>query len=213
MATALALYNACLLELGDRKLASTSEDRESRRVIDIYYDNVLADCLEQGLWNFATRTVKVEADTSITPEFGYSEVFAKPSDWVRTAALSLSETLFPPLLDYYDDVNYWSAGSTPIYVRYVSNSASWGLSLTLWPRSFTRYVELELAVRGAERLTSDTDLKERLLRDRNKARINALNKDALNEPNTKFAPMGSWNRARSGGSNSGSNRGGWPSQV
>ena len=85
-----------------------------------------------------------------------------------------------------------------IDVRYVSDDTSWGLDLALWPRSFTRYVELELAWRISERLTQNASKKELIGRDRDRAKRNALNKDALNEAQPKFPPMSSWTAARGG---------------
>ena len=187
MATQLGLYNAALLEIGDRGLASLSEDVEARRVLDLCYADAVAGCLEAGAWNFAIRTVQADADPEITPGFGLAYVFAKPSDWVRTCAISLDENFAVPLTRYVDDVDYWSADATPIYVRYVSDDVSRGLDLTLWPRSFTRYVELELAWRIAERLTQNASKKDLIGRDRDRAKRNALNKDALNEAQPKFA--------------------------
>ena len=200
MATQLGLYNSALLEIGDRSLASLAEDVEARRVIDLCYADALADCLEAGAWNFATRTIKAEADAGITPAFGYAHVFAKPADWVRTSAVSLDEHFAMPLTRYDDDVNYWSAEATSIYVRYISNDVFWGLDLGLWPRSFTRYVELELAWRIVERLTQNASKKQMIGRDRDRAKRSALNKDALNEAQPKFAPTGAWTAARGGAS-------------
>lgn len=199
MATTLALYNAALVVLGDRPLSSLSEATEPRRILDGYYTSVLADCLEAGMWNFAKRTVKLDADTSITPTFGPTEVFAKPSDWVRTMAISSDERMSVPLTDYIDEDTYWIADVTPIYVQYVSNDASFGFDLTNWPRSFTRYVELELAFRGCTRLTQNGAKKEDVERDRDRALRRAKNRDAMNENQPQYAPMGSWNSARSGG--------------
>lgn len=199
MATQLGLYNAALLEVGETAIASLAENVESRRVLDALYANVLAFCLESGQWNFATKTVQADADAVIEPAFGYRSVFAKPSDWVRTIALSADENFIAPLTAYVDDVNYWSADANPIYVRYISNDVAFGMNLTAWPTSFTRYVEFELAVRSAERLTQNASKVEWLSRERDRARRNALNKDALNEAQPKFAPTGSWGLARRGG--------------
>jgi hypothetical protein len=202
MATQLGLYNAALRELGERKLASLSERGESRRNLDDVYSDVLEDCLLTGSWNFATETVKLVADTGIEPNFGFNEVFAKPTDWLRTHSISQDEYLSIPLLQYYDDSTFWAADVSPIYVRYVSNDTGLGLDLGNWPRSFTRYVELELATRVCERLTQDAGKLERLEMRRDKARRRALNHDAMNEPNPKFPPVGTWNRARGGGNRS-----------
>lgn len=197
MATKQQLYTGALYELGSRKTLTT-ETQEARRVLDDIYDEAVAECLEAGSWNFAMETVQLDADTGVAPNFGYTEVFAKPADWVRTHAVSGDEYFAFPLMQYYDDSNFWSADITPIYARYVSDDTGLGLDLTRWPTSFARYVELELAHRVCMRLTQDKQLREQLRVDRDKARRRALNKDAMDEANPKFKPPGSWTQSRGG---------------
>lgn len=197
MATKQQIFTGALYELGNRKVL-TSESVEARRALDDVYDEVLAECLESGSWNFAMETVQLDADTGVTPNFGYTEVFAKPTDWVRTIGISGDEYFAYPLMQYLDDSNFWSADLTPIYVRYVSDDTGLGLDLTRWPMSFVRYVEMELAFRVCMRLTQDKQLREQLRLDRDKARRKALNKDAMDEPNPKFKPPGSWTESRHG---------------
>lgn len=199
MATKVALLNGALLELGHQRLSDTGEAVEAGRELNFVYSQVVNECLTIGSWNFAMETIKAVADTGVTPEFGFTEVFAKPSDWVRTIGVSEDENLTIPLIQYYDDASFWSANSSPIYIRYVSNDTGLGLELTRWPPAFTRYVELELAVRVGYKLTQSHELVERLEKRRDKARLRALNVDAMNEPQPKFAPMGSWNSSRGGG--------------
>lgn len=181
MTTKLALYNNALFEIGERKLSALTDAREERRVLDEIYDEVLLYCLEQGQWNFATRTASFDADTSLDTDFGYEHVFAKPTDWIRTTAMSASERLEPPLDDYVDETDYWLADVDPIYVSYVSNDASYGLDLTRWPATYTRYVSLELAFRLSKRITNSTTDREQLMRDLKIAKRDAKVKDAINE--------------------------------
>ena len=198
MATQLGLYNAALVEIGERTLASLSEEREPRRVLDSVYANVLTECLEAGQWNFATRAIRAEADPEIVPEFGERFIFGKPADWLRTVALSANGRFDPPLMRYLDEVGYWAADLEVIYVRYVSNDVGFGLDLPAWPRSFARYVELALADRIVERLTQNRGKKDDIAREMKKARLSALSRDAMNDAQPKFAATGSWNAARGG---------------
>lgn len=199
MATILGVWNAALREIGERNLTDTGEGVEAARVLADVYNDVVTDCLTEGQWNFATRTVMVESDTGVTPAFGPQEVFAKPDDWLRTTALSAEEELQTPLERYLDDVDYWSADVTPIYVRYISNSADWGFNLANWPRAFTRFVELSLALRVCERLSQNQSKWDRLADQVKEAKRKALSQDAMNEAQPKYSPMGSWNAARGGG--------------
>lgn len=200
MATKIGLFNAALDELGYEPLVDTGEAVEKGRVLNRQYQRVVDDCIAAGSWNFATETVKMDADTGVTPTFGYTEVFAKPSDWVRTVAISEDENFAIPLMRYYDDDSYWSAEATPIYVRYVSDDTGMGWDLQRWTNAFTRYVELEMAVRAAPRLLLDKSAIGELKKDRDKARKVALNQDSMNEPQPRFPPPGKWTMARSGGS-------------
>ncbi len=198
MATKLGLFNAALMEIGDYALEDTGEPVNAARALVSVYDRVVADCLSVGSWNFAMETIRADSDTGVTPEFGYAEVFAKPSDWVRTIAVSEDDRFSFPLLRYYDDVNYWSAENSPIYIRYVSDDTGLGLELTRWPAAFTRYVELELAHRAVLRINQSGSLKDAIGRERDRARKVALNQDAMNEANPKFPPPSSWTTARGG---------------
>jgi hypothetical protein len=156
------------------------------------------ECLTAGSWNFATETIQADADTGVTPSFGYTKVFAKPTDWLRTVGISEDSYFSQPLLNYYDDVNFWSADSTPIYVRYVSSDTGMGLELTRWTPKFTRFVQLELAARVCYKLTSSRELTDMVEKRRDKMRLDALNQDAMNEPTPKFPPPGTWTMARGG---------------
>ena len=205
MATKLGIFNSALVELGHRRLSDTGEAVEAGRELNAVYNDVVAECLAVGSWNFAMETIQADADTGVTPAFGFTEVFAKPSDWVRTIGVSQDEYFNFPLLQYYDDANFWSADSTPIYVRYVSDDTGLGLELNRWPPAFTRYVALEHAVRVCERLTQNSSLAERTEDRRDRAKRMALNQDAMNEAQPKFAPPGSWTSSRGG--KSGGDRG------
>lgn len=198
MATKLGVWNASLYEMGHERLSDTGDPVEAGRVLTRVWDRVVADTLAEASWNFAMETIKAEADTGVTPTFGYTEVFAKPSDWVRTHGVSQDERFGTPLLDYYDDQTFWSADVTPIYIRYVSNDTGMGRDLNRWPAAFTRYVEMELAHRAVLRINNSQSLKEEIRKERDRARKTAKNQDAMNESAVKFLPAGSWTRARQG---------------
>lgn len=199
MTSALTLYNAALVEIGQGRLASLSDTAKSRYELDAVYSDVVADCLEAGSWNFALRAVQLDADATITPAFGWTDVFAKPTDFVRTAMLSGDENFSIPLNEYGEENGVWLANVTPIYVQYVSNGADYGLDLTAWPRTFARFVELSLAERVAIAITQSDTQKERLIKLMIRAKRDAMNKDAMGEA-PKFPPQGSWNNARGGSS-------------
>lgn len=198
MVTKLQVWNGALVALGSDRLSDTGENVEAGRELTAAWDQVVAECLASGSWNFGMESIQADADTGVTPSFGYTKVFAKPTDWVRTIAISEDEYFSFPLLHYVDDSNFWSADNSPIYVRYVSNDTGLGLDLNRWTANFTRFVELELADRVCLKLTQSDSLKDGIEKRRDKARKRALGLDAMNEANPKFPPPGSWTQARTG---------------
>lgn len=203
MTTKLATWNSALVELGSERLSDTGDPVKAGRELTAAWDQVVTECVATGSWNFAMETIKIDADTGVTPAFGFTEVFAKPSDWLRTIGVSLDERFAYPLLHYYDDDSFWSADTTPIYVRYVSNDTGLGLDLSRWPAQFARFVSLELADRVCMALTQNASLKEQIGDRRDKARKRALNTDSMDQPQPVFPPPGSWTTARWGGSGGG----------
>jgi hypothetical protein len=199
MTDRLSLYNGALRNIGERQLASLSENRESRRVLDGVWDNGGAArfCLEKGQWNFAARTARFHYEPSIAPAFGYAHAFPKPADWVRTMALATDERLFNPLIRYEDKNGFWWADEDEIYVCYVSDDAAYGLDYSLWPETFVKFVEAYLASEIVWPLTQNQQKKDRIERDWRDALRQARSSDAMNQP-TQFPPPGRLVQARRG---------------
>lgn len=198
--TQLKIYNGALTHLGERKVTSLTEARESRRVLDDIWGSgdLITYLLEQGLWNFATRTIEMDYDAGIDPDFGYSRGFAKPSDWVRIVGVSGDEYFNVPLLEYVDEAGYLFADMDTIYVRYISDDENYGGDLALWPESFSEYAKAYLAFRAAPRITQNETKTEYFRKYSDRLLVQARSRDAMNDPTT-FPPTGSWVNSRSGG--------------
>lgn len=198
MTTRLQLYNAALRLCGERRIATLSENRESRRLLDnVWDDNGVRACLEQGQWNFAMRAQRVAYSTDVTPPFGYQRAFLKPDDWVMTAGLCADPYFKSPILQYTDERGYWYADPNEIYVRYVSDDEDFGGDLSLWTESFSDYAAAHFADKIILKLTSDKDRVAIIKRALKDGRVNALNRDAMAEP-TKMPAPGTWVRSRWG---------------
>lgn len=196
MTDRLSIYNGALLMTGSRRLASLSENVESRRVLDTIWDSgALRHCLEKGFWNHAMRTQMLDYSPSITPAFGYRYAFDKPEDLVKIVSLCTDEYFTYPLHRVQDEGNYWFADEQQLYVRYVSDDASYGLDYSKWPDSFTRYVEGYFALRAIKRLTDSQTDAEDLKKEVKSLLREAKANDALKEPTTYTVPTG-WQRAR-----------------
>lgn len=196
----LALYNEALRICGERKLASLTEARKPRHLLDdVWAAGGVDDVLEEGQWNFAMRAVQLDSDPALEPQFGYSYAFTKPDDWIRTAAVSADERYSVPLERYVDEPDFWYADVTPLYVKYVSNDSLYGGDLSRWPGSFSGYAAAYFASKIVLDLTSDKERVKLVYALLKQERKNALNKDAMNQPPAQPAPT-SWVRARGGGS-------------
>lgn len=194
----LSIYNGALILLGERTLASLTENREPRRVLDtIWEDNLIQHALEEGEWKFATRTAHMVADPGIDPLFGYNQAFAVPGDLVRTIKVCSDEFFNTPLLGYSEEAGIFYSFLTDVYLSYISNDPSYGLNMAAWPSSFIDYVIAFAAQKGAMRITGD---KQKVLiaeKARKEAKIDALAKNAMEGP-TVFPAQGTWVSARHG---------------
>jgi hypothetical protein len=196
--TKLDLYNKALRMLGERKLASLSEERKPRRLLDDVWDQGgIEYCLEQAQWHFAMRTIQIDYDPSIEPGFGYRRAFVKPSDWVRTSALTTDEYFNNPLTAYSDEAGYWYSDHDLLYVKYVSNDASYGNDLNSWPTTFEDYVAAYFASEISLGVNSDENKYLALLKILDRKKLDAKSKDAQAE-STKFPAPGSWSGSRTG---------------
>jgi len=173
-----------------------------RRLLDESYDSAVAFMLGEGLWNFASRTVAIEAETDVEPEFGYQYTFEKPSDFVRLVAISDTGMMWPTLGSdqepaYMEEAGYYHANTNPLYVQYISNGASYGLNTSLWPLSFKKALEAYLAkeiaphARVSRGMIQDVEQKFIVLLR------NARTKDAMDQASVR-PPPGRLARSRSG---------------
>ena len=209
--TQLALYNQALLILGERTLSALTEENEFRRALDIAWDSgaIVNRWLEQGLWNFSIRTTQQEYQAGVEPDFGYLRAFTKPSDWVRTAMVCEDEYFNSPLTRYEDEQGFIFADLDTIFLSYVSNDSAYGNDMSLWPSTFTRFCEYDLAVRIMKRATGlSLEERDEIKKDHRRALIDARSKDAMNEP-ARFPPRGSWSRSRQGRTSIAPNRSRW----
>ncbi len=161
MTTKLQIYNGALSLIGDRLLASLTESRESRRLLDLVYDDDgVKACLEAGQWYFAMRSQKITYDPSISPTWGFRRVFDVPSDHVRTCALCSDEQFEIPLINYREEANFWYTDIDIIYVRFVSQDTNYGFDLSLWPQSFTEFVKAHFAYKISPTVTASAGTKK-----------------------------------------------------
>lgn len=202
-ATRLSIYNDALLMVGERALSALTDDVETRYLLDtVWNDNGVDGCLEEGQWEFAMRTIQIDYDTGITPSYGFSRAFDKPTDWILTSAVCSDEFFRSPLTRYVDEAAMWYADIDTIYVRYVSNDAAYGGNLAGWPRSFTEFVAAHFASKIILKISSDENKLRMFINPekplhsiRGRALLNAKSRCAMSGP-TQIPAAGNWSRAR-----------------
>ncbi len=200
MTAKLDVFNGALLICGERFLASLTEAREPRRLLDHVWDEEdgVKNCLEAGQWYFAMRTVQIDYDTGIEPDFGYRRAFAKPDDWVLTSALCTDEFFRSPQTRYADEAGYWYSDVDTLYVRYVSDDETYGRDLNKWPKKFQEFVEAHFASKIIHKIKQSESERESVIKLREQRLREAKNLSLMAEP-TKFPARGSWVSARQRG--------------
>jgi hypothetical protein len=140
-----------------------------------------------GLW-----AVTVEP----TAPIGFLRAFIKPSDWLRTAAVSDDPYFNHRLENYADEGVQLLADMDVLYLKYISRSL--GLDQTRWTMAFAEFVSLYLADHAVRIAKTETRRKEiRELWELAKKKANNI--DAQNKP-TATRPLGQWAASRLGGS-------------
>ena len=202
----LALYNRALVFLGQRPLASLTENRKPRRVLDLVWDaNFVREVLSEGFWNFAARTTSRDASEDVTPPFGFRYAFEKPDDWVRTYSMCTDEFFQCALLRFEDEQGYWFADSNKIYVKYVSDDVDYGGNFAIWPPKLFLYAACLLAKGACMQITQDQGLEDRVTVQCSDLLAKAKGVDGSADP-PRPKQFGSWVRNRTGGTRYGYSR-------
>ena len=204
MSLQLDLYNGALLLLKEEALASLSEEREPRYKLDQIWNEgagggslIINGCLSEGGWVFAKRTVRLDYDNTITPQFGYRYACAQPDDYVRQIDISADENFSESLNAYNQEGGYFLSDFTILYLRYVSNDTAFGGDSTRWHPIFKEYVKAYMAYKIVGRLTGSKMDPEEIRREKARLLSDAQGKDAIERP-ASFTPRGSWVKARHG---------------
>lgn len=209
MTDKLSLYKGALRCLGETTISTLADDTPSRYTLDEIWDSGIRDlALQSGYWDFATRTVRIEYDPAIEPDFGYTRAFSKPDDWLRTARISANESFDPPLNDFRDEGGYWFSYYDTLYISHISNDADYGYDIASWPINFVRYFEALMAAEGAERITQNRVKKGDIINIAEGLLSKAKSVDAMNGP-VEFSPMGSWASSRMSSGGMSRRSGGW----
>jgi hypothetical protein len=198
MTDKLSLYNGALKILGERRLASVTENRPPRFDLDDIWDNdLIKRVLQMGQWNFAARSVQLDFSPSVTPSFGYQYAFEKPIDFCRTMMVCYDEYFDRPITRYKDEAGFIFCDADTIYMQFVSLDTSFGGDYSLWPANFTEMVEHYIAYKVAPAIAG-MDMRERTMEAKfERSLLKAKGTDAMESP-AQFPPEGGWTKSRRG---------------
>lgn len=198
MTTRLSIYNGALRHCTERQLASLTENREPRRMLDAAWnDGFLKGVLEAGQWGFACRSMMYDYSPSVEPPFGLRRAFNKPDDFVRTMAVCSDEYFRTPVINYSDERGFWYSDLDTLYIKYVSIAPEFGLDFSLWPQSFVDYVESKLAEKVIGPLKQNRQATVDQMEITKNLLMIANSQNAMADP-VKFPPVGMWVGARAG---------------
>lgn len=197
MADKLSVYNHVASIVQESRLLNLTENRALRLECDAAWDNCVRKVLEAANWGFATRTIAIEASSDIDPEFGFQFVFEKPSDWLRTAAISADPDFYTPLEHYTDEGGLWSSHFEKIYVKMISSLDTHGFNLGLWPQYFADAVAYDIAHRICGPIQTSATSREQIARDKRRSLVRAIQSDGAAKA-VKRPPAGRWTRSRMG---------------
>lgn len=84
------IANAALRRLGVEKISSIDDDNKRATLLKDLYPLVRNELLESGFWNFSMKRIQL-SKLGDSPDFGWSNAFALPSDYIRMYRISGSK--------------------------------------------------------------------------------------------------------------------------
>ena len=108
--------------LGSYDIADFNENSHEARAIRSVWEICVKTILAMGPWDFALKQVKLgrHADAPVA-RFKYQ--YIKPTNWVRTIAISSDSSLSPQLTEYRDFSGVIMTDAENVYLEYVDSSA------------------------------------------------------------------------------------------
>lgn len=189
--TKLRLYQDAIRMLADARLATISDEVETRFALDDAWASSVAFVLRQAPWRFALKTAALIGGLVPAPSFDTG--YAYPADWLRTHAIKYagSDGREHPInlreQGKVISVNVLAI-SAGLRIRYVSSGfADPEASDPVWPEHFAQAVAAYLAFSVAERVTGERGASNRMSQLFNQLLGEAVRLDA--EPEDRWMPF------------------------
>jgi len=146
-----AICSAALIELGEDRITSLTQDAERARIMRELYPAELDALLSEHPWNFALARVEL-AQSAEAPAFGFARAFVLPADCLAVVEVS------PVEASWKVEAGRLLADEAAVAVRYVRRVAD----PAAMPPCFRAVLAARLAARAAKRITGSSAEKERM---------------------------------------------------
>ncbi|MDE2439847.1 MAG: hypothetical protein KGP14_02390 [Betaproteobacteria bacterium] len=182
MAAKIDVYREIGRLLGDSRIATLSDDTAQRYAIDDAWPRAVEYVLRQAYWRFALKTVYPAPTNIVPPIAGYTNVFALPSDWLRSHAIFVTNDSNGQEcpIDVKHQLEQLFTNTAPVNLRYVSSDYA---DPDTWPEQFSHAVAVRVAYEVADRITADPARTEQMLAKWKEAMQIAMAADAIPEDN------------------------------
>lgn len=202
MATRLSVYNDALRLIGSQPIAALTDNIPQVQALNESFTDVVLDALSLTPWNFAIKTVQINADPAATPAIGYQFAFQKPDDWIATIAASEYPDIRDAYVYEFEDLFKDSAGllhsdTDTLYLEYISTDFAEEAGIAAWSHLFARYISAALALDIVQRLNQSSTDRDKIEREARMRLAKAKSRDARDEKEARIR-SGSWNRAQRG---------------
>ena len=185
MASVTGICNVALRFLGATRITDITDGSKNANVLNDLYEETRDDLLRRHLWNFATKRVEL-ARSGTTPAFGFSYLYALPSDWLRTATVHDNTDGIGTIV-HREEGLFIAADAENVYISYVARITD----PNAMTADFRKALAAELARAAAIPISDSGTLQDRMAVLSDKYLLAARSTDALaGTPATR--PPGSW---------------------
>jgi len=167
MASQVDICNIALSNLGDQLITSMTEANSRARACNLRFDDTRDAVLRTHPWNCATSRATLAV--SGTPNWGYSNSFALPTECLRVLEVDDPDQEWK-----IEGRNIVSDGSS-IKIRYIAQVTD----TTLFDATLIQAIALRLGYEIAETLTGNLDLKREMWQKFQFALSEARSNDAM----------------------------------
>lgn len=204
MASETDIANRALSKLGEARILSLSDDSKPARAMLAAYSHLRDAELASHPWRFAVKRATLPASTE-TPAWGFSKVYEKPTNDLRTLKIGEAFIDFRSLGVMYETTGYTNDSqpyevidgkihtdlSAPLKYEYIARITETGL----FDPMFVECLACRLAWDACEELTQSNTKAEHMARQYQRAVSEARRVNSIMSPPRRRA-AGPWVQAR-----------------